>query len=279
MDAAFGVQERAAVGLDEAVGDPTPLGGPLGVARHRAGREHVAARVHDGLEIGWFAAEGRGHRLVDQREPPFRFALADADQPELGRGHELEVDVANVTGEVEGPLGQRRGGVEVGHPIRPSEPGPGVWRAWLDGLEQPLGAGDPPVGRGKVVEVGLVRDRQPQRAVDCTDGICRVAEQPVGDGALIDARLILAQPPQRPRQAETSRRGVAFADRRLEACPGFGPPAGVESRLATRRGVDRGHTPTRCRRSQASVTVSISTSPEPACSALTSTFDGQAFSK
>ena len=68
VDAAFGVQERAAVGLDEAVGDPAPLGGPLGVARQRAGREHVAARVHDGLEVGWFAAEGRGHRLVDLRQ-------------------------------------------------------------------------------------------------------------------------------------------------------------------------------------------------------------------
>ena len=83
VDAALGIEEWTAVRLDEPVGDPAPLRRPVRVARQLAGIEHVATRVDDGLQVGRLAAQRRGHRLVDQREPTCRVALADTDQPEL----------------------------------------------------------------------------------------------------------------------------------------------------------------------------------------------------
>ena len=49
-DAALGIQERAAVGVDEVVRGLAPLVGALDITRQLAGVEHVAARVHDGVE-------------------------------------------------------------------------------------------------------------------------------------------------------------------------------------------------------------------------------------
>jgi hypothetical protein len=56
IDAALGIEEGAAVAFDELVGHSTPLHSPLGVVDQLTGVEHVAARVHDGHQVGGFAA-------------------------------------------------------------------------------------------------------------------------------------------------------------------------------------------------------------------------------
>ena len=81
--AALGVQERAAVLLDEAVRDLAPLGGSLQIGRHLAGVEHVATRVDDRVEARSFASERGGHRLVDHRETLRAVAHRDPDASEL----------------------------------------------------------------------------------------------------------------------------------------------------------------------------------------------------
>jgi hypothetical protein len=58
-DAALGVQERAAVGRDEVVGDAAPLRRPVEVGGQLARGEHVAADVHDGVEHGRPRRPGR----------------------------------------------------------------------------------------------------------------------------------------------------------------------------------------------------------------------------
>ena len=70
--------------------------------------------------------EDRRHRLVDQGEAGGEVALADADQPQLGEGAELQIDVARVASELDGLAGQRFGAIEVGHPVGASDVDPAV---------------------------------------------------------------------------------------------------------------------------------------------------------
>ena len=228
VDAALGIEERTAVALDELIGDLTPLRRPLGIVGQLARVEHVAARVHDGVQVGGFTTQRRRHRLIEQREATSGIALADPDQAELRRGVELEVDVADVAGEVERPSCQHLGGIEVGHPVRLGDPQPGVGRPGPSRSEQPFGAGDPPVCRGKVGEVGLVDGRQPQRRLHRTIDVARLAKQGVRRGAVLHARPVVAEPPQGGRQAETGLCRLDVGDRPLERLAGVAPPTALQ---------------------------------------------------
>ena len=164
VDAALGVEERAAVGFHEVVRHLAPLRCPLGIAGQLAGVEHVAAGIDRGVEVRRLAGQDGRHRFVDQREPGRGVALAHPDEPELADRRELEVEVACRPGDLNrssaaprpcpGPPCGRRG-----------RPGPSREVA---GARAARGAGPhgrPTVGRGVVGEVGLVRHAQPDGAL------------------------------------------------------------------------------------------------------------------
>ena len=230
VEAALGVQEGAAVGVDEAVGDLAPLDGARDVSRQLAGVEHVAACVGDGDEADPLPRQRPGHRLVDQREPFSVGALADEDQPELGHRGQLEVDVADLPGHTECTPSQPLGRVEIGHLVGVDEPHEGVRRALRLTLQQPFGAPRPAVRHGGVGEVGLVRDRQREGALDGAERVARAAEHGVRPRGLFDAPPIVTEPPHRGRQAEAGLGAVALGERRLELTAGVVPPAGFQCR-------------------------------------------------
>jgi len=236
VDAALGVQERAAIGSDEVVGHLAPLRGPLDVARQLAGAEHVAAGVDHRVQGRALTGQRGGHGLVDQREASGGLALADPHQPELGHGDELEVDITGRPRHIDGPHREVFGGIEVSHPVGAGHPHPAVQGSGLERLQQPLGPPEPAVGRREVGEVRLVGDSQPDRALRRAPHVSRLAEQRVGAATPVNAVVVLAQPPQRRRQPEVRLRRLAVREHLLERGARLSPPplsegVGVGERL------------------------------------------------
>jgi hypothetical protein len=158
--AALGVEERAAVLLDETVRHPAPLRRSLHIGGHLARVQHVAARVHHRVQTRPFAAERARHRLVDHREPRRAVAHRDPDASELRERDELEVDVVAQPGDREGALRELGRGVEIGHLVGAGHPRPGMERPDLHRAQEAFHPGDPAVGRRRVAEVRLVGDAQ-----------------------------------------------------------------------------------------------------------------------
>ena len=179
VDAALGVQERAAVGRDEVVGHLAPLRRPLEVVGQLTGVEHVAAGVDDGVQRRSLPAQGRRHRLVEQSEPAAASPLPTRMMPELGQRE-------RAPGRRHRPPGPRRGPARSAPRRRPDRSSgrrgpPTANRAAprAERFQQPVRPPEPAVGGGEVGEVRLVGDRQPDRA----PGRARRHRRPVGTGA------------------------------------------------------------------------------------------------
>jgi hypothetical protein len=99
--AAAGVQERAAVAVDELVGHLAPLGRPLQVGGQVAGDQHVAAGEHHGVEAAALAAERARHGLVDQGQALRLPAGRDQRDPQVAERGQLQVDVPGGPGQLE----------------------------------------------------------------------------------------------------------------------------------------------------------------------------------
>ena len=230
VEAALGVEERTAVAVHELVGDPAPLRSPLQVTRQLTSIEHVAARVDDRVQVRPLPGKRGRHRLVDQGEALRDAALTHSDQPQLRHRAEFEIGVTPDTTEFDRPNGQGLGGIEISHPVGACDVHPAVQEPRLEWRQQPLGTSDPAVGGSEVGEVRLVRDTQPDRALDRTLDVRCLPEQHVGPTGVADTGMAVAQPPQRRRQPETRLSTLAGGEGGLEGSAGIRPPPGLQSR-------------------------------------------------
>ena len=163
VDAAFGVQERAAVGGDEIVGHLAPLRRSFQVVGQLASVEHLAAGVDHGVQRRALPAQRRRDRLVKQRKSARRVTCAHPDVPELGQRSELQIDITDVPGNAESPRGQLLGDVQIGHSVGAGHPQPTVSHPGPERFQQPVRPAEPAVGGREVGEVGLVGDPHPDR--------------------------------------------------------------------------------------------------------------------
>jgi hypothetical protein len=123
------------------------------ITSQTAGGEHAATGPDHGVQSLTFAAEGAGHRLVEQVQPVGHLALDDQRQPEIGERHQFQITIADPAGEVQG-LGQQGSlplrlvaGVAL-HQLQP--PVESVITARPD---RPAGSGDPAPRGHRVVQV------------------------------------------------------------------------------------------------------------------------------
>ncbi len=230
IEAALGIEERTAVAGHELVGDPTPLRSPLQITRQLTSIEHVAARVDDRVQIPPLPGKRGRHRLVDQGEALRHAALTHSDQPQLRHRAELEIGVTPDTTELDRPNGQGLGDIEISHPVGARDVHPAVQQPRLEWRQQPLGTPNPAVGGSEVGEVRLVRDTQPDRALDRTLDVRCLPEQHVGPTGVADTGMAVAQPPQRRRQPETRLSTLAGGKGGLEDTAGIHPPPRLQSR-------------------------------------------------
>ena len=136
-------------------------------------------------------------------KPAGRVALADADEPELGRGGEFEVDVAERAGRGRGPVASAasaasRSAIRYAR-VTHAQPcaGPGSI-----GSSSRSARAIHPLAAAKLAKLALyvTPSHRAQSTAPCQSPALR--NERVGGGALLDARLVLAQPPQRGCQAE-----------------------------------------------------------------------------
>ena len=128
VGAATGVQERAAVGAHEVVGDAAPLVGTVEVTGEVARREHAARCEDDRVAPAALAAERPGHRFVEQRQtvvdPPFD----DEREAQVAERDQLEIDVTGRLREFERPGHQVVRPDRVGGHVALDEPEPSLQR-------------------------------------------------------------------------------------------------------------------------------------------------------
>ena len=198
--AAPGLDGREAAPLGELDHGLAPLRGALEVGEAVAGDERRAAGVAAGERVVRLAAEGDGHRLVEQRHALLHAALAHDGVAELCQGHALDVGVGEPVRDV-----QRGAGVPLGVrgvlralgllDLEPAELG-NVARA----VEQPPRPRQP-AGGGGVAAVDAVLGGEiggePPRAPRIAPALVGRVRLP----AAIDRRVAFAEPPQRLAQA------------------------------------------------------------------------------
>ena len=241
VDAAFGIEKRAAVALRETVGDRAPSGRALQVTCLLAGVQHVAAGVGDRVEAATLTGERRGQGLVEQGEAFVVASLPDPGLAQLRQRDQLEIDVGARPGDREGPGGEAFDTVQIGGAVPASDPQPAVQRADVMVCEQAFGTGEPAVGDRVIRIVRLVDDRERDCAVGGVGIVAGPPETRIGTGPAFDAGVVLAEPPQRGRPAGQGPRfvgqpGQGLARVRPAALRERGKP--VVQRVVRRHGSD-----------------------------------------
>jgi len=213
--AAAGVQERAAVAVDEPVGDLAPLGGPLQVAGQVARDQHVAAGDDHGVEPAVLAAEGAGHGLVDQGHALGLPAGRDQRDPEVAEGAQLQEPAQQPQ-----PALERAGAGVGGHPLGPGQPAP---------------------GHGVVVEVRGPGDAEEHGRPGRPGGVPGPPEPGIGTLGGGHGVPGLPQPPQGHAQPVQRLGGLGLGQGGPERSPGLLPPAARQRLPAGRQVVLPAH--------------------------------------
>jgi len=239
--AAAGVQEGAAVPVDELVGHLAPLGGPSQVAGQVAGDQHVAAGERHGFEAAMLAAKGARHRLVDEGHAFLGPARRHQRQPEVAEGAQLQVHVPGGPRQLEGLLVELLGAARVGFQVGAHQPQPALQRVRVGLRHDPLGPGQPPAGGGVVVEVGEPGHAQADGGEGGRDGVAGPPELGVGAFGVGDAGPGLAQPPQGRAHAVERLGRLLLGQGGREGGTGLLPPPGLEGGAPGGHGVQLGH--------------------------------------
>ena len=179
--------------------------------------------------IAHLAAEGRRHRLVEQRQAVLGPPESDVMDAELAQRADLEVEVLQLTRDRERPLVVALGLLRRGCAPRALHFELDLWRADGKPVEQPLGAVEPTAGRSRVAVRARVLDRQPDRDRAGPGGIAGAAKPRVGLLAQGHARVQLAEEPEHLAEPVARVGVLALLEQALEKCLGALPVALLES--------------------------------------------------
>jgi hypothetical protein len=149
-DGAEGEERDVRVPPHERLDDLAPLGEALGVTRKLAGDDELAAHFSDRLQVVYLAARRDRERLVEPQHSCLELAQANVSKAELGQRVDLEIDLAEPPREVERLGGVFRGHVGIGGAPSAHECQQSVLHAERESGQLSLGAGQPPVRRGRV---------------------------------------------------------------------------------------------------------------------------------
>ena len=174
------------------------------------------------------AAQSAGHGLVNQGQAFGNPAGGDQGQAEVAEGAQLQVGVAAVPGQLQGPLLELAGPAGIRLQVAAQQPQPALERVRVQVAQQPLGPGQPATAGGGVVVVRDPGHAQADGGHRGRDGIPGPPEPGVGPFGVVNAGPGLAQPPQGDAHAVEGLGGLPLGQGGGESGPGLRPAPGIQ---------------------------------------------------